>query len=137
MATTNPRPASETRLVSGFALPPALDHLADEIERSRVLLGLADDWDDAEQVICATGFGRGYREDPLLRALAGDHGLDTVDGWIVLEPDAAVGGLCDATRTLAIAGVAAQWAYPAADTLVGMKYVARRFLDRSRRCRTR
>jgi len=47
MATTNPRPASETRLVSGFALPPALDHLADEIERSRVLLGLADDWDDA------------------------------------------------------------------------------------------
>jgi hypothetical protein len=33
--------------------------------------------------------------------------------------------------------VPAQWAYPAADTLVGMKYVARRFLRKVEGCRTR
>ena len=98
---------------------------------------VASDWRETEQVICATGFKRGYREDQLLRRLVDDHGLDTVERWVVLEPDAGVGRLCDASRTLAIAGVAAQWAYPAADTLAGMKYVARRFLARSRRCRTR
>ncbi len=95
------------------------------------------DHERVDQVICATGFLRGYDQDPLLRDLACEHGLDTVRGWIVLEPDASVGPLCDATRSLALAGVAAQWAYPAADTLAGMKYVARRFLLRSRRCRTR
>jgi len=134
-------PAWRAELLTRFAEPsyPPGRAWDEPIERATAegRFRVAGDWDDAEQVICATGFGRGYREDPLLRALAGDHGLDTVEGWIVLEPDAAVGGLCDATRTLAIAGVAAQWAYPAADTLVGMKYVARRFLDRSRRCRTR
>ena len=40
-------------------------------------------------------------------------------------------------RTLSIAGVAGQWAYPAADTLAGMKYAARRFLRRVKACRTR
>ena len=41
------------------------------------------------------------------------------------------------TRTLALAGAPGQWAFPAADTLVGAKYAARRFLRRVRRCRTR
>lgn len=91
----------------------------------------------AEQVICATGFRRGYQHDPLLRQLVADHELEAADRWLVLAPDASVPGLTDARRTLSIAGVAAQWAYPAADTLVGMKYAARRFLRRIGRCRTR
>jgi cation diffusion facilitator CzcD-associated flavoprotein CzcO len=86
------------------------------------------------QVICATGFERGFAHDPLLSRLVAEHGLETHDRWIALAPDCTVPALTDESRTLALAGVAAQWAYPAADTLVGAKYAARGFL---RRCRTR
>lgn len=91
----------------------------------------------AEQVICATGFRRGFRHDPLLCRLVEEHDLETAERWLVLAPDATVPALTDAMRTLALAGAPAQWAYPAADTLVGMKYVARRFLRRIQRCPTR
>jgi cation diffusion facilitator CzcD-associated flavoprotein CzcO len=87
----------------------------------------------AEQVICATGFLRGYRHDPLLRRLVHDHGLATADRWMVLDRDSTVPSLTDETRTLALAGVQAQWAYPAADTLMGARYAAHAFL---RKCRT-
>jgi hypothetical protein len=93
--------------------------------------------DGEEQVICATGFRRGFTNDPLLRRLVEEHGLGTEGRWIVLAPDSTVPTLTDGGRSLSIAGVAGQWAYPAADTLVGMKYVARRFLQRVKACRTR
>jgi cation diffusion facilitator CzcD-associated flavoprotein CzcO len=89
------------------------------------------------QVVCATGFLRGFEHDPLLARLVGEHGLETSDGWIVLAPDASVPALTDATRTLALAGVAAQWAFPASDTLTGARFVAHGFLGRIRSCRTR
>ncbi len=89
------------------------------------------------QVICATGFTRGWQNDPLLVDLVDAHGLDTELGWIAVADDCTVPALTDETRTLALAGVAAQWAYPAADTLVGAKYAARGFLRRVGRCRTR
>ena len=63
-----------------------------------------------------------------------EHGLATKDRWIVLDRDSTVPSLTDETRTLALAGVQAQWAYPAADTLMGARYAAHAFL---RRCRTR
>lgn len=88
----------------------------------------------AAQVVCATGFRRGVEHDPLLEPLAAGHGLPVVDGRLVLAPDATVPALTDATRTLALAGVAAQWAYPAADTLMGARFVAHAFAGR---CRTR
>jgi hypothetical protein len=91
----------------------------------------------AEQVICATGFRRGFVHDPLLSRLVEAHELDTEERWIVLADDSTVPGLTDSTRTLALAGVPAQWAYPAADTLVGMKYAARRFAAKVAGCRTR
>jgi hypothetical protein len=90
-----------------------------------------------EQVICATGFRRGFSHDPLLAQLASEHELETVEGWIVLDPDSTVPALTDGARTLALAGVPAQWAFPAADTLAGAKYAAHRFLERVRSCRTR
>ena len=93
--------------------------------------------DGEEQVICATGFRRGYEHDPLLRRLVEEHGLEAHGRWLVLAPDSTVSQLTDSTRTLAIAGVQGQWAYPAADTLAGMKYAARRFLRRIQACRTR
>jgi hypothetical protein len=93
--------------------------------------------DGEEQVICATGFHRGFAHDPLLRRLVEEHGLETQSRWLVLARDSTVAALTDSTRTLAVAGVHGQWVYPAADTLVGMKYAARRFLGRVKACRTR
>jgi cation diffusion facilitator CzcD-associated flavoprotein CzcO len=88
----------------------------------------------SEQVICATGFARGFQHDPLLRSLVAENGLETYQDWIVLDRDSTVPALTDERRTLALCGVAAQWAFPAADTLVGAKVSARGFLAR---CRTR
>lgn len=87
------------------------------------------------QVIAATGFRQGFRHDALLADLVDAHDLPTHDRWIVLEPDSTVAALTDETRTLALAGVAAQWAFPAADTIAGAKYAAHGF--RRRVCRTR
>ncbi len=91
----------------------------------------------SEQVICATGFLRGFRRDPLLARLVDDHGLETFDRWIVVDADGSVPGLTDATRTLALTGAPAQWAFPAADTLAGARYVGHRFTRRLRACRSR
>jgi hypothetical protein len=89
----------------------------------------------SEQVIAATGFLQGFRNDPLLADLVDTHHLSTHDRWIVLQPDSTVAALTDETRTLSIAGVAAQWAFPAADTIAGAKYSAHAF--RRHVCRTR
>ena len=107
------------------------------VERAGARFRVAAEVNGAEQIICATGFRRGFRFDPLLARLVDEHGLATHDTWIVLDPDSTVPGLTDDTRTLGLAGVAAQWAYPAADTLVGAKYAARGFLRRVEACRTR
>ena len=88
-------------------------------------------------MICATGFERGYAQDALLRRLVDEHELETAGDWIVLAPDSTVPALTDETRTLALAGVAAQWAFPGADTVTGAKYAARGFLAKVQRCRTR
>ena len=93
--------------------------------------------DGVDQVICATGFRRGFSHDPLLRRLVEEHGLETEQRWIVLADDSTVPALTDPGRTLALAGVPAQWAYPAADTLVGMKFAARRFAAKVAGCPTR
>jgi hypothetical protein len=91
----------------------------------------------AGQVICATGFRRGFAHDHLLRRLVEETGIETAAAWIMLGPDSTVPRVTDATRTLALAGAPAQWAFPAADTLVGMKVAARGFLRRVRAWRTR
>ena len=91
--------------------------------------------DDAEQVVCATGFLRGFEHDPLLRRVAREQELDVAGRWLVLDDDATIPKLTGATRTVAVSGVHAQWAFPAADTLMGAKYAARRFLRHV--CRTR
>jgi cation diffusion facilitator CzcD-associated flavoprotein CzcO len=97
---------------------------------------VASDVDGAPQLICATGFRKGFQASPLLLRLAEEHGLDTVDGWIVLDPDSTVPRLTDAGRTLALAGAHAQWAFPAADTLAGARYVAHRFVRRVKQWHT-
>jgi len=98
---------------------------------------VAAELNGSEQIICATGFKRGFRNNRLLRRLVDEHALETADEWIMLAPDSTVPALTDSTRTLTIAGVPGQWAFPAADTIAGAKYAARGFLRRIQRCRTR
>ena len=57
----------------------------------------------AEQIICATGFQRGFRHNALLARLVDEHGLETHGSWIVLAPDCTVPALTDDERTLAVA----------------------------------
>ena len=59
-------------------------------------------------------------------------GLSTREAMAAILLGTALG-----TVLLALAGVAAQWAFPAADTIAGAKYAARGFLKRIQRCRTR
>jgi cation diffusion facilitator CzcD-associated flavoprotein CzcO len=91
----------------------------------------------AAQIVCATGFLRGFEHHELLRDLVDDHGLRTVGSWIAVDPDSTVPELTDASRTLALAGAPGQWAFPGADTLAGARYAAHGFLRRVQRCRTR
>lgn len=134
-------PAARAELLAGFSIPsyPPGREWDEPLQRASAedRFRIAAEPNGAEQVICATGFRRGFAHDPLLRRLVDEHDLASEGRWIVLAPDSTVPSLTDATRTLSIAGVAGQWAYPAADTLVGMKYAARRFLRRVVRCRTR
>jgi hypothetical protein len=138
-ASTPERRAATLRELSTPSYPPgpAWDEPIREAEREarfRVSDSAATrDW--ADQVICATGFRKGWREDALLARLVDEHGLATHGRWIVLAPDSTVAALTDDRRTLSLAGVAAQWAFPAADTIAGAKYAAHGFLRRV--CRTR
>jgi cation diffusion facilitator CzcD-associated flavoprotein CzcO len=133
---SNEQRAAKLRELSAPSFPsgPAWDEPLVQAERDgRFRVELVPN--GAEQVICATGFRRGFREDPLLARLVDDHGLETVGRWIVLANDSTVPSLTDDSRTLSLAGVAASWAFPAADTIAGAKYAARAYLRRI--CRTR
>jgi hypothetical protein len=128
--------AATLRDLSAPSYPP--DARADAVLAAAAAEGrfrVAAELNGAEQVIAATGFRRGYRSDPLLARLVEQHGVEAHDRWIVLDPDSTVRALTGARRTLSIGGVAGQWAFPAADTIAGAKYAARRFLERV--CRSR
>jgi cation diffusion facilitator CzcD-associated flavoprotein CzcO len=133
---TNERRAAALRELSLASYPPgkAWDEplrQAEQEGRFRVLTEVPP----GHAVIAATGFRRGYRHDPLLARLVEENALDTHDRWLVLDPDSTVPSLTDSTRTLSVAGVAGQWAFPAGDTIAGAKYAARAFSRRV--CRTR
>jgi cation diffusion facilitator CzcD-associated flavoprotein CzcO len=129
------------RLLTGWSAPsyPPGREWDDPLEKARRQgrFRVAAELNGADQIVAATGFRRGFRHDELLARLVAEHELDTVEGWIVLAPDSTVPALTDGTRTLSLAGVPGQWAFPAADTLAGAKYAARRFLRRVKACRTR
>jgi cation diffusion facilitator CzcD-associated flavoprotein CzcO len=130
----------ERELVLGRILEPSYPsgRVWDEpLARAGARFRVAAELNGAEQVICATGFKRGYRHNPLLAQLVDDYELETHGDWIALATDCTVPELTGGEGTLALAGVAAQWAYPAADTLVGAKYAARGFLRRVKACPTR
>ena len=128
--------ATTLRELSTPSYPPgrAWDAPLDDAEREG-RFRVAREVNGSPQVIAATGFEHGFEHDPLLADLVDAHELETHDRWIVLAPDSTVPALTDTARTLSLAGVAAQWAFPAADTIAGAKYAARAHLRRV--CRTR
>jgi hypothetical protein len=134
-------PAERIALLRRYAAPsyPAGRDWDEPVESARRSgrFRIEPELNGAAQVVCATGFKRGFRHDPLLARLVAEHGLETAGDWIVLTPESTVGSLTDGARTLALAGAPAQWAFPAADTLMGAKYAARRFLRRVNAWRTR
>ncbi|HEY0415287.1 MAG TPA: hypothetical protein VGC78_02770 [Gaiellaceae bacterium] len=140
-----PRAYFSKRGLARFHRLPPPDRAALLRELSRPSYPPGREWDvevrvvdeppPGHQVIAATGFRRGFRESPLLAALVDGHGLETNDRWLVLDPDSTVPTLTGDGRTLAVAGVAGQWAFPAADTIAGAKFAARAFARRV--CRTR
>jgi cation diffusion facilitator CzcD-associated flavoprotein CzcO len=108
-----------------------------EVARREGRFRVAAKLNGAEQIVCATGFRRGFRHDELLSPLVAAHTLRTVEDWIVVDPDCTVPDLTDDARTLGLAGVPAALGFPAADTLVGAKYAARGLLRRILACRSR
>jgi cation diffusion facilitator CzcD-associated flavoprotein CzcO len=123
----------------GVASYPAGRDWDEPVERARRSgrFQVSPELNGAPQIVCATGFKRGFRHDPLLAGLVADHDLETAADWIVLTPESTVGSLTNRERTLALAGAPAQWAFPAADTLMGAKYAARRFQRQVKAWRTR
>jgi cation diffusion facilitator CzcD-associated flavoprotein CzcO len=134
-------PAERTALLKRYGAPsyPTGREWDEPVEsaRRRGRFRVAAELNGAPQIVCATGFERGFHHDPLLSRLVAEHGLETAADWIVLTPDSTVPALTDRKRTLALAGAPAQWAFPAADTLMGAKYAARRFLRKVNAWRTR
>ena len=134
-------PEQRAAFLRGALAPsyPPGRHWDEPVERaaSEGRFRVAAEPDGADQIVCATGFRRGFVHDPLLGRLVDEHGVGTMDSWLVLSDDCSVPRLTDASRTLSLAGAPSQWAYPAADTLVGAKYAARRFLRHVMTCRSR
>jgi cation diffusion facilitator CzcD-associated flavoprotein CzcO len=132
-------PAEREAILASLQVPsyPPGRAWDDPIARAGSRFRVAAEVNGAAQVICATGFRRGFRANLLLARLVDAHEVETHGEWIVLEPDCSVPLLSDGERTLALSGVAAMWAYPGADTLVGAKYAAHGFLRRVEACRTR
>jgi cation diffusion facilitator CzcD-associated flavoprotein CzcO len=134
-------PAARVELLRRYGAPsyPGGRAWDEPLERARRegRFAVAAELNGAAQVICATGFRRGFRHDGLLAGLVDEHGLETAAHWIVLAPDSTVPALTGPERTLTLAGAPGQWAFPAADTLVGAKYAARGFLRRVQAWRTR
>ena len=100
---------------------------------------VAAELNGAAQVICATGFRRGFAHDPLLARLVDEHGLETRGPL-----DRARARLDRARAHRRRRGRSRSPAcrrsgrFPAADTLVGAKYAARALPATGwRRCRTR
>ena len=92
--TDPPERAAVLRTLLAPSYPPGA-RWDEPLARAGARFRVEPELNGSEQVICATGFLRGFQHDPLLRALATEHDLETFGDWIVLDPDSTVPALTD------------------------------------------
>jgi hypothetical protein len=82
----------------------------------------------ANRIVAATGFVSDVRAHPLIAQLADDYALPIERGRLLVNDDFTVSQLGAPDARVAVIGNLARWALPVGDTLMGMKYVARRLV---------
>lgn len=86
-------------------------------------------WLDATGVVCGTGFVRSALAIPVIRRLAEEYGIPVRDGRLVLHSNCGVPRLDLEDSRLCAMGLLANAVIPHGDTIAGLKYVARRFVQ--------
>lgn len=82
----------------------------------------------AQRIVLATGFEVDARKHALVDTLCTRYGFAVEQGRIIADNNCTVPGIGTPQHMLAVAGGLAEWAIPFADTVAGMKYVARRLV---------
>jgi hypothetical protein len=85
-------------------------------------------WLEVDGVVCATGFTRSVLTYPLLRRLVHEYDLPVQHGRLKLLSNCGVPALDQDDSRLCAMGLIANTVIPNADTIAGLKYVARRFV---------
>lgn len=80
-------------------------------------------------VVCGTGFVRSALAIPLVRRLVEQYQLPVRDGRLVLRSNCGIPGLDLDESRLCVMGLLANATIPHGDTIAGLKYVGRRFVD--------
>lgn len=81
----------------------------------------------ADRLVAATGFIGEACAHPLVARLVADYALPLVAGHLLVADDMTLPPLSRPDSVLAVSGMLARWAYPAADSFAGMKVAARAF----------
>jgi hypothetical protein len=85
-------------------------------------------WIDVTGVVAGTGFVKSVLTIPVLRRIAEFYKLPVKDGRILLKSNCGVPGLDQPDSRLCMMGLLANVVIPHADTIAGLKYIARRFV---------
>jgi len=80
-----------------------------------------------DRLVAATGFIGEACAHPLIAQLVTDYALPLVAGHLLVADDMTLPPLSRPDSVLAVSGMLARWAYPAADSFAGMKVAARAF----------
>ena len=84
---------------------------------------------DVTGVVCGTGFVRSSLAIPVVRRLVEQYDLPVEDGRLVLRSNCGVPGLDLDESRLCVMGLLCNATIPHGDTIAGLKYVGRRFVD--------
>ena len=84
---------------------------------------------DVTGVVCGTGFVRSSLAIPVIRRLVEQYNLPVEEGRLVLRSNCGVPGLDLDESRLCVMGLLANATIPHGDTIAGLKYVGRRFVD--------
>jgi hypothetical protein len=85
-------------------------------------------WLDVTGVVAGTGFNKSVLTLPLLRRLIEFYNVPVVNGKIKLQTNCGVPGLDRPESRLCCNGLIANNVIPHADTIAGLKFIARRFV---------